>query len=120
MTKYEKILDFIGNFDTEEMIAAHNEMCSNDNDIDNYIYSMEEFDEIMCEVRPWQIARACYYGEFCPARDYWKFDGCDNLVSFDYWKDPDADIYPEDIADYIYRTENDMGYIELQEILEED
>ena len=68
---------------------------------DDRYYSMEELDELFCDAKQSEIlSRAFYgydeeswttdssgnkeYGAFNPNRDYFRFNGCGNLVSADY------------------------------------
>lgn len=74
------------NLDTDEInLSDYSEYLAN-NYPDDCFYSMEEFDNIMSGYEPWEIARACFYGEFRPCDDYFKFNGHGNLESFDEWK----------------------------------
>lgn len=120
MTRYEKIKSVLEDMDTAEIIAVHNEYCNETNNMDDYIYEMGEFDEIMGSMEPWEIARACFYGhEFCPAHDYFRFNGYANLESFDFAPEGNSGIYISDIADYIDRNEDALNNDEIQEILDE-
>lgn len=120
MTRYEKIKSVLENMDTAEIIAIHNEYCDTTNNMDEYIYEMSEFDEIMCNMSPWEIARACFYGhEFCPAHDYFRFNGYANLESFDFAPDGNSGIYISDIARYIDLENDALDNDEIQEILDE-
>lgn len=121
MTRYEKIKEVLENMGTAEIINIHNEYCSASNNMDDYIYDMDEFDEIMGNVTPWEVARACFYGhEFCPAHDYFRFNGYANLESFDFAQGDNSGIYISDIADYIERNEDSLNNDEIQEILDSE
>lgn len=87
--------------------------------MDDYIYSMGEFDEIMNGMAPWEVARACFYShEFCPAHDYFRFNGYANLESFDYAPGGNSGIYIEDIAEFIDREENALDCPEIEQIFD--
>lgn len=103
---------------TSDLVSVHNEYCEANSDMDNYIYRMDEFDEVMSGCSPWEVARACYYsGKFCPAHDYFWFNGYGNCESDDF---PGGDqIYIDDIAAYIDRTENSLYNSEIQDVLDE-
>lgn len=80
MTRYEEIKEVLESMDTTEIIEIHNAYCDATNNPDDYIFNMEDFDEIMSGRNPWEIARCCYYGkEFCPAHAYFRFNGYANL-----------------------------------------
>ncbi len=120
MTRYEKIKEILESMSTADIIAIHDEYCNATNNIDNYIYNMGEFDEIMGNMTPWDIARACYYGhEFCPDHDYFRFNGNANLESFDFVPEGNSGIYISDIAEYIDRDEDALNNNEIQEVLDE-
>ena len=78
---------------------------------------MEEFDEIMDGMPPWNIATKIFYGDFRPNDNYFKFDGYANLESFDYISD-EVDL--EEIADYIVDNDEDFDNSDIREILGED
>lgn len=120
MTRYEKIESALENMDTAEIIAIHNEYCEAANNMDDYIYSMEEFDEIMDGERPWNIASNCFYGHyFCPADDYFRFNGYANLESFNFAPEGNSGVYISDIARHIDRNDDALNCDEIQEILDE-
>lgn len=120
MTRYEKIKNALDEMGTAEIIAIHNAYCGASNNMDDYIYDMGEFDEIMGNMTAWEVARVCYYGhEFCPAHDYFRFNGYANLESFDFAPDGNSGVYTSDIAEFIDREENALDNDEIQEILDE-
>ncbi len=119
MDRYGMIKDVLESMCTMDIINIHNRYCEESNNMDDYIYSMEEFDEIMNGMTPWEVARACFYGhEFCPAHDYFRFNGYANLESFDYAPGGNSGIYIEDIAEFIDREENALGYPEIEQIFD--
>ena len=119
MSRYEKIKEAIENMNTSDIVALHNEYCNEYGDMDYYVYSMDEFDEVMADMKPWDIARSAFFGGFRPVADYFSFNGYGNLVSFDYWNDEDARIYPSEIARYIDENDNSLYNNDIQEILDE-
>ena len=117
MTRYEKIKETLENMDTAELVYAHNSYCDATNSMDDYIYNMDEFDEILSGMTPWEVARAAYYsGKFCPAHDYFWFNGYGNLESDDFTQ---RIIYIDDIAEYIDRNEDSLYNDDIQEVLDE-
>ena len=52
---------------------------------DDVIYPMDEFDEVTEGMTRWEVARAAFYGDFCPVRDFFKFNAYGNLESMDRW-----------------------------------
>lgn len=117
-SRYERLCEALHNMSTEELVLVHNEYCEAANYMDDWIYSMDDFDEIMSGQSPWEIARCAYYsGEFCPAHDYFWFNGYGNLVSGDFSLDL---ICIPDIARFVDRTENTLDCDELYCIVHDD
>ena len=72
----------IDNFSDDEIITEYNEYCEYCNDMDSVVYSMYEFDEVMANFTPMELARCVVYEEFNPSDDWFTFDGYGNLKSF--------------------------------------
>lgn len=121
MNLYDAIKNALDDMDTAELVSVHNEYCNATNRLDDYVYSMQEFDEIMQHMEPWEIVRSAFYGkEFRPCDDYFYFNGYANLESFDYvGENSNAPIYTGEIADYITRNEDALYNDDLQEIIDE-
>lgn len=121
MTLEEKVMEAIENLSSDEAVSLWNEYCSEDGRMDDYIYSMNEFDETMGNMTPLDVARTCYYGEFCPADDYFWFNGYANLESSDFPSmDDKSPFYAKELATWIIKNENALYCDEIQEILDED
>ena len=84
MTMKERIIEAIEKLSHDEAISLWQNYCNESNRMDDNIYSMEEFDEIMEGMKPWDVARTCYYsGNFCPAHDYfWFKEGKSNVYHY--------------------------------------
>ena len=115
MTKYEdkieQIKDIIDNYDLDELVS-----CCSYLDGDDAIYSMDDFDELLCGREPWDIARMAYYGEFCPTDSYFRFNVYGNLESTDNpmregWIDTDT------LAEYAVDYDIDFGDDGIQALL---
>lgn len=121
MTLEEKVMEAIENLSSDEAVSLWNEYCSEDGRMDDYIYSMNEFDEIMGDMTPLDVARTCFYGDFCPADDYFWFNGYANLESSDFPSiDDKSPFYAKALATWIIKNENALYCDEIQEILDED
>lgn len=121
MTLEEKVMEAIENLSSDEAVSLWNEYCSEDGRMDDYIYSMNEFDEIMGDMTPLDVARTCFYGDFCPANDYFWFNGYANLESSDFPSmDDKSPFYAKELATWIIKNENALYCDEIQEILDED
>ena len=121
MRRYEKILETVNSMSTPDIVRLHNNYCYAANYFDDEVYLMEEFDEIMGDMKPWEVARAAYFGhDFNPARQYFTFNGYGNLESFDYWEDEHSNIDIEAIAEYIDSNEDALDNDDIQEIFDND
>ena len=110
-----KLRELLENMDDVSLIMAWNEYQSLINGCDE-IFPMDWFDEIMDGKEPWEIARCCYYsGKFCPAHDYFWFNGYGNACSSDY---PQDNIYIDDMIAYILEHDEDLNNDEIREILD--
>lgn len=117
MTKYEdkieQIKSILNSLDLDELIS-----CCSCLDGDDAIYSMDDFDELLCGREPWDIARMAYYGEFCPTDSYFRFNVYGNLESTDNpcnegWIDLD------ELAQYAIDNDEDFGDREIRELLDQ-
>lgn len=122
MTMKEKIIKAIENLSNDEAVSLWQNYCNESNRMDDYIYSMEEFDEIMGNMKPWDVARACYYsGNFCPAHDYFWFNGYANCESSDFPSlDRKSPFDASEIAQYVIDNEDSLYCDDIQEILDDE
>ena len=117
MTKYEdkieQIKDILNNLDLDELVS-----CCSYLDGDDAIYPMDDFNELLYGREPWEIARAAYYGEFCPADSYFRFNVYANLESTD---DPlyEGWIDTNTLAEYAIEYGEDFGDSDIQALLEQ-
>ena len=117
MTKYEdkieQIKDILDNLDLDELVS-----CCSYLDGDDAIYPMDDFNELLYGREPWEIARAAYYGEFCPADSYFRFNVYANLESTD---DPlyEGWIDTNTLAEYAIEYGEDFGDSDIQALLEQ-
>lgn len=96
-----EITDAIRNLKTDEIVYLHNRLCEETTGYDDFVEDMDEFDEVCEHMKPWEIARAAFYGDFRPCDDFFRFDAYGNLVSFDYWDDDNSPIDVDAIAEYV-------------------
>lgn len=83
---------------------------------DDILYDMDDFDELMCGMKPHDIARKIWFGDFNPMSDYWKFDGYGNLESLECVSDW-IDCYVPESEFYTWLL--DGGYITSEEVDEQ-
>lgn len=121
MTRYEKIKNALDEMSTPDIIDLQNNYCEETNNLDDIIYQMYDFDELMRGQAPWEIVRCAYFGKhFNPCDDYFRFNGYANLESFDYAPGGNSGVYTSDIAKYIDANDDALNNDELQTILDED
>lgn len=116
-----------------EAIKAYlNEDCNDEEifglvrDINSYDGSLEclawedidSFDELHSHMKPWEIARACFFGDFNPTHRYWKYDGYGNFESTDYLDFDETNI--DEIIEAIDNISYSYLPSEIQEILDEN
>ena len=116
----EAILEYLNDCNDEEILSIVRDINGYNGECENLEwFDMEyEFDELCGGMKPWDIARACYYGDFNPAHDYWPYDGYGNFESTDYLDYDESD--KEDIIDAIEHIP--YGYLsdDIQNILDEN
>ena len=117
MEKRKKLVDYIDGMGIEEKIALHNSYCDAANCTDDCIYAMDDMEEILDGVDKWELVRMVQFGDFDCTKEFWGFNGCGNLDSYNALELP---IYAEDIADYILSEEDSLGNDEIKEILDEE
>lgn len=117
MTKYEdkieQIKDILDNLDLDELVS-----CCSYLDGDDAIFPMDDFNELLYGREPWEIARAAYYGEFCPADSYFRFNVYANLESTD---DPlyEGWIDTNTLAEYAIEYGEDFGDSDIRTLLDQ-
>lgn len=116
MKTIEEIKEFLEDMSESDIFYMWNEYSQN-NYYNDEIYEMEEFDEIMSNSEPTDIARRIFYGDFNPNHDYFCFNGYENLKSSDYL---DELISYSDLAQYIYDNDEDFNNDKLRDFLDED
>lgn len=115
--KKQAIINIINDMSDDEMVCIWNDYRNAANYSDDYIYSVDEIDEILSDKSPWEILRMGFYGDYRPCDKFWKFDGYGNLKSFDY---PADEIYPDEIAEYCLDNDQDFDNDEIREILDDE
>lgn len=115
-TILDKIKWILESMDFNELIVVWNAFCDETRSI-YQVYGMDEFDEYMYDVKPWEISRSAFFGDFNPTHDYFTFNGDGNLESFDYFTDENCPIVTSDIAEFIIQTKNTLDNDDLQEAL---
>ena len=93
---------------------------------DDRYYYMEELDELYADTKPTELLDRVYYGhdkengsesEFCPNRDYFRYNGYGNLVSADF-KDY-SDHLDDEFINELVDNRNNIDIIDDVEELKE-
>ena len=126
MTKLEQIKEVVSIGDLKEMVRE----CNSWNGSLDWLecYDMDEFDDLMSGMKPWEIARSCYFGSFNPCDEMFRFNGYGNLESLsDYEFEDELSSYEREIIDnYLSLYEdgsidiNDWLSDEVKEIIEKE
>ncbi len=132
--KNEMLRDLFTSFDDSVLITLWNEYCYECNMYDDEIFDNDTLEEmIKCsnEDGLYWINRFFYgsddytdNGSANPNRNYFKFDGYGNIVSFDYIYNQFSDTFNhidiDDVIDYIIENDNDFNYPEIRDILDNE
>lgn len=113
--------EYIDGLDVAPLVYLWDAYTAESNTMDDYIYSMDSFDEMHSDMKPWDIVRAAYYsGEFCPTDDWFWYDGYGNLVSSNNpAQDDNSPLDADSIVDYIMDNEDDLGDSDIRALLDE-
>lgn len=114
----DSISEIIKNSDNDDLIDINNGYQDEING-DNYIYRMDEFNDIMASYSPLDLAfRVFYGGDFNPNHNYFWYNGYGNLCSSDYVDDCPY-ICESEIAEWCVEHDEDFGNWRIREILDE-
>lgn len=115
--KKQKLVDYINGMGIDEKLALHNAYCDAANCMDDWIYAMDELEEILGDVDKWELVRMIRFGNFDFTKDFWQVNGYGNLDSYGAWELP---IFASDIADYVLLKEVSLNDDKIQEMLDEE
>lgn len=109
----------VDDMDNSEKAELWNHYCDAAHYYDDGIYPMDEFDEIVGGMTPLEIVRTCFYGDFCPAHDYFWFNGYANAVSGYNVDDPKSPFDADAVAEWIVDHDDSLYNDDIREILDE-
>lgn len=98
----QKLASELKHMNEADLLHAWQIRCDELNCMDDSIFDMDDFNELMNGFEPIYIAMRVSFGDFNPHDEYFYFDGYGNLVSINYLSQI---IHFSDFADEI--TEND-------------
>lgn len=105
MKTYSEILQAVKEYDGEMIRLTYNEYCISEGRIEECIYYMEDFDEVLFYYRPWEIAKAVMNGKFNPNHEYFWFNEDGTLESANSIDDK---ICIEKLADYRFKRQMEV------------
>lgn len=111
----EEILDNLADHEIVDVNNAYQE-CVNG---DKYIYSTDEFDELMDGKTPSEIANKVAFGDYAPYHMWFWFNGYGNVVSSNYPDRADG-WFASEISEYAVEYDEDFGIRDIREILDEE
>lgn len=103
MTREQAIRNYVENLIGDDLAYLLQHINTYDGNFDDAIYyDMDEFDVLMSNYNPMQIAQMIWFGEFNPNDDYFRFNAYGNLESAD-WEDvvAEAEDLVDDIIDHL-------------------
>lgn len=112
----DRIKEYLENLGGSELATLWDDYCDYSNYTDDYVYDMDMIDEMFSDYSPMDILQRAFYGDFNPSHDYFKFNGYANLESSDY---VDELISIDDLADSIIDNDEDFGFSDIRDILDE-
>lgn len=116
-----EVREYLGSLSDGGKADIWNEYAEATNNPDDRIYSMDEFDEIFSDTKPWEIARACFYSRrFNPSDSWFWFNGYGNVESADYISDHDdrCPIDLDEVAEYIVSNDDELFNDDIRAILD--
>lgn len=124
MTQYEKVEKVQKVLDSRlmnsEIIDIHNSIClKNDDSADNMIWDMGDFNEMLNDYEPIEIANMLD-SDFDTCAPYFFFDGQGHIRSMWMYWDENSPIDTNEMAWEIVRQLNDFGYQDIADILKDD
>lgn len=113
MSKYEIVSETLNNMADSEIVCAWNEYAEANRYYDDRINYIEELDDFCVGLSALQIIE--HYGTLDTSCRYF-VDGIYSAESFD---DPWSVIEEEDLINYIIDNDDNLGFREIQEALDE-
>lgn len=115
--KKQKLVAYINSMGIDKKLALHNTYCDAASCTDDFIYDMDELEEVLSDADKWWLIDRIRFGNFDFQKDFWGFNGYGNLVSYNVWELP---IFASDIAGYILSREDSLGNDEIEDILNDE
>ena len=110
----QKLVEYFDDLDSSDLVEINNDWhCKT---YDGYeVHDMSNFNSTLGDFKPSEIANMVANGEYSDYDSWFVYDDYESLNTFDDLSDY---ITVSDIIDYILENEDDMGFTEIEEILE--
>lgn len=115
--KVQKVLE--SKLMNSEIIDIHNSICLKNDDSDNMIWYMDDFNEMLNDYEPIEIVNMLD-NDFDTCAPYFFFDGYGHVHSMWMYRDEDCPIDINKMAWEIVRQFDDFGYQDIAGILSKE
>lgn len=122
-TLYQEIQEILDQLDKSDIFDLWNRYCQECNCPDDEIFLVDDFDEFLSGMKPFEVLRSVVALPEYDA-DIWWYDGYGNIrfgqiryLGEDYDKSP---CFIGDIADYMARSLDPMGVQEIEDLFNRD
>ena len=124
MTREQAIRNYVEHLIGDELVELIQHLHAYDGCFDDEIYfDMDEFDDLMSNYSPMEIAQMVFFGgDFNPNDNYFRFTAYGNLESAN-WQDvkADAEDLVDDIINHLVNTySGDTPWAELDHLVDAD
>lgn len=112
---YEALMELLRGMSSDELYDIHTKWtdCARCG-LEDQIFAMDDFDDIMSGKTPTEIARSISRGRFSPEHCYFKFNAYKNLESFVFLK---YELNYDVLVRYIIDNDEDFGDGKIREAL---
>lgn len=118
MSKKEQIIEVLENLSTEDAVYVWNEYCEYTNNMDDYIYDMDELDYILWDLAPSDVLEAVYTDCFSINDSYFYYS-IYGIKSADWLADVDC-IDWDAVARFAVESDDEFNVDDIREILDEE
>ena len=124
MTREKAITTYVENLSKDELVELLQHMNGYDGCFEDCVYyDMAEFDDLMSNYSPMEIAQMICFGDhFSPNDEYFRFNAYGNLESAD-WRDVEAEAedLKDDIIDHLVNSySGDTPWPDLDTLVDAD
>lgn len=112
---YEALMELLKGMSSDELYDIHTKWtdCARCG-LEDQIFTMDTFDDIMEGKTPTEIVKSILRGHFCPEHSYFKFNPDKSLESFDYLK---LELNFDVLVKYIIDNDENFGNKKVRKAL---